>query len=229
LIFGASFEPLFFIPGTNVPVYEHVVTQWIIILILALITIPATKNMKVVPRGLQNAWEAIVQWALDFFGGALTEDVAKKWAPLLATFFLFILTSNYLGLLPGAGTISGFVPPTADWNITVTLALIVFFAVHIAGVAENGGLGYLKHFVSPNPAFLPLNLLEEIAHPLSLTIRLFGNIFGHEMIVGFLVLLAPFFIPMPLVALGVLTGLIQALVFTILAASYIASATGEGH
>ena len=90
MIFGASYEPLFFIPGTNVPVYEHVVTQWIVILILALVAIPATRKMEVIPRGLQNAWEAVVQGAMDFFGGALTEDVAKKWA-LLATFFCYLI------------------------------------------------------------------------------------------------------------------------------------------
>ncbi len=76
---------------------------------------------------------------------------------------------------------------------------------------------------------LPLNLIEEVAHPLSLTLRLFGNVFGEEMIIAFLVMMAPFLIPMPLMALGLLTGLIQAIVFTILASNYIAAATGDGH
>ncbi len=227
MVFGASYEPLFHIGP--VPVYDHVVAQWIVLFILAVICIAATRNMQVVPRGLQNFFEWIVEWCYNFFGGALgSEHAAKRYTPLLATFFLFILTSNYFGLIPGAGTIHGFVPPTSDWNITGTLATIVFFSVLIAGFREQGG-HYLAHFVSPHWLFLPMNILEQFARPLSLTLRLFGNIFGHEMIVAFLVLMAPFLVPMPLQALGVLTGLIQALVFTILATSYLADVVGEGH
>jgi len=223
LIFASSYEPLFHIGP--VPVYDHIVAQWLVIILLGTVAYLATKNMQTIPRGLQNTFEAIVEGCFNFFGGALgNEHAAKKWAPLLVTFFLFILTNNYFGLIPGAGTIHGFVPSTADWNITATLATIVFFVVIIAG-----GKNFLAHLFTPHWLFLPLNLLEQIARPLSLTLRLFGNIFGHEMIVAFLVLMAPFLVPMPLVALGVLTGLIQALVFTILATSYMADVVGEGH
>ncbi|MCR4399859.1 MAG: F0F1 ATP synthase subunit A [Syntrophomonadaceae bacterium] len=210
------------------PVYDHTVAQWLVMIVLGVTAFLATRNMQAVPRGLQNAWEAIVQLCYDFFGGVLDEHAAKKWTPILATFFLFILTSNYIGLFPGSATIHGFVPPTADWNTNACLALIVFFTVQISGFVAHGS-HYLGHFISPHPAFLPLAIIEELVRPLSLTLRLFGNIFGHEMIVSFLVLMAPFLVPMPLVALGVLTGLIQALVFTILATSYVAAATGEGH
>jgi F-type H+-transporting ATPase subunit a len=104
----------------------------------------------------------------------------------------------------------------------------VFFSVHVAGFREHKA-HYFGHFLKPMPLFLPLNLLEELAHPLSLTLRLFGNIFGEEMIIGFLLMMAPFLIPMPMMALGLLTGGIQALVFTILASTYIGAAAGEGH
>jgi F-type H+-transporting ATPase subunit a len=118
--------------------------------------------------------------------------------------------------------------PTSDWNVTATLAIIVFFSVHVAGVREHKA-HYLGHFIKPMPAFLPINLLEEAAHPLSLTLRLFGNVYGEEMIVSFLMMMVPFLIPMAMMSLGMLTGAIQALVFTILASTYIGAAAGEGH
>lgn len=220
-------EPLFTI-ADKLPVPDLIVTEWAIILIIGLFAYFATRKMERVPRGLQNAFEMIVQWTFDFFGQMLGESVAKKWAPLLSTFFLFILVCNYSGLLPGAAYIDGFKAPTSDWNITATLAIIVFFTVQIAGFREHK-MGYFGHFIKPMPLMLPLNILEEVARPLSLTLRLFGNVFGEEMIIGFLLMMAPFLIPMPMMALGVLTGAIQAIVFTILASSYISSATSEGH
>ncbi|MGE5416754.1 MAG: F0F1 ATP synthase subunit A [Acidobacteriota bacterium] len=219
-------EPIFWIG--SIPVPALVVTEWAIIAVIALFAIFATKNMQRVPRGIQNAFEWVIEWTYEFFGQMLGEDVAKKWTPILSTFFLFILVCNYSGLIPGSGIVHGFKAPTSDWNVTATLAIIVFFTVQIAGFKQHKA-HYLGHFLSPHPLFLPLNLLEEVAHPLSLTLRLFGNIFGEEMIIGFILMMAPFLIPMPMMALGLLTGLIQAIVFTILASSYISAATGEGH
>ncbi|MEA4925151.1 MAG: F0F1 ATP synthase subunit A [Syntrophomonadaceae bacterium] len=212
-----------------IPVDHLIVTQWAIILVLGLITFYATRNMQVIPRGLQNAVEMLVTFTYDFFTQVIDQEhTAKKYAPLLSTFFLFILLSNYSGLIPGAAHIEGFQPPTSNWNVTATLALITAFTVHIAGFSEHGA-HYLGHFVSPNPAFLPLNLIEEIAHPLSLTVRLFGNIFGEEMIIAYLLFLAPFLVPTALMGLSVLLGAIQAIVFTLLSASYIAASAGGGH
>ncbi len=227
-VFASSMsEPLFTIAG-KIPVPELVVTEWAIILAIGLFAFLATRKMDRVPRGLQNALEMAVQFCQDFFGGMMSEAVAKKWMPLLTTFFLFILVSNYSGLIPGASYVTGYKVPTADWNITATLAGLVFLTVQIAGFREHK-LGYFGHFLKPMPLMLPLNLIEEVARPLSLTLRLFGNVFGEEMIIAFLLMMAPFLIPMPLMALGMLTGAIQAIVFTILASSYIGAATGEGH
>ena len=227
MIFGMWDSTLFHLGP--IPVDHLIVTEWVIIAFIGIIAMTATKNMQMVPRGLQNAFEAIVLWTYDFFTQLMDkESVAKKWAPLLTSFFLFILLSNYSGLIPGAARIEGFQPPTSNWNVTMTLALITFFSVHIAGFSEHGG-HYLHHFVSPSWAMLPLNLVEEVAHPLSLTVRLFGNIFGEEMVIAFLLFLAPFIIPSAIMGLSLLLGAIQAIVFTILSASYIAAATGEGH
>jgi F-type H+-transporting ATPase subunit a len=227
MIFGMFDGTLFYVGP--IPVDHLVVTEWVLIALIGTIGYFATRNMQMVPRGLQNAFEMIILWTYDFFTQLMDkEHVAKKWAPLLTAFFLFILCSNYSGLVPGAANIPGYQPPTSNWNVTMTLALITFFSVHIAGLSEHGG-HYFKHFVSPSPAMLPLNLIEEVAHPLSLTVRLFGNIFGEEMVIAFLLFLAPFIIPSAIMGLSLLLGAIQAIVFTILSASYIAAATGEGH
>jgi F-type H+-transporting ATPase subunit a len=212
-----------------VPVDHLVITEWVLIALIGIIAFMATKNMQLVPRGLQNGFEMIITWCYDFFTQLMDEPhIAKKWAPLLTAFFLFILMSNYSGLIPGAAHIEGFQPPTSNWNVTMTLALMTFFSVHIAGFSEHGA-HYFHHFISPSPAMLPLNLVEEVAHPLSLTVRLFGNIFGEEMIIAYLLFMAPFLVPSILMGLSVLLGAIQAIVFTILSASYIAAASGAGH
>lgn len=227
MIFGMWDGPLFHIGSINV---DHlVVTEWCIIALIGIIAFTATRNMQVVPRGLQNAFEAIIIFTYDFFTQLMDEEhVAKKWAPVLTTFFLFILISNYSGLIPGAAHIEGFQPPTSNWNVTMTLAIVTFFSVHIAGFSEHGA-HYLGHFISPSVLMLPLNLVEELAHPLSLTVRLFGNIFGEEMVMAFLLFMAPFVVPSLIMGLSLLLGAIQAVVFTILSASYIAAAAGHGH
>ncbi|NLJ71703.1 MAG: F0F1 ATP synthase subunit A [Syntrophomonadaceae bacterium] len=225
MIFGMWDGALFHIGP--IPVDHLIVTEWAIIALIGVIAFLATRDMQMVPRGLQNAFEMAVTWSYDFFTSLMEkEHVAKRWAPLLTCFFLFILISNYSGLIPGAGHISGFQPPTSNWNVTMTLALITFFSVHIAGISEHGG-GYFGHFISPSPLMLPLNLIEQVTQPLSLTVRLFGNIFGEEMVIAFMLFMVPFFIPMALMGLSVLLGAIQAVVFTILSASYIAAATSD--
>ncbi len=227
MLFG-MWDGVFFHLGP-IPVDHLVVTEWAIIALVGIISFMATRKMQLVPSGLQNGFEAIILFTYDFFTQLMDEEhVAKKWAPLLTSFFLFILISNYSGLIPGAAHVEGFQPPTSNWNVTMTLALITFFSVHIAGFSEHGG-HYLHHFVSPSVAMLPLNLVEEVAHPLSLTVRLFGNIFGEEMVLAFLLFLAPFIVPTAIMGLSMLLGAIQAVVFTLLSASYIGAAAGKGH
>ena len=113
-----------------IPVDHLIVTQWVIVAVIGLIAFLATRNMQVVPRGLQNGFEMMIIWTYDFFTQLMDEEhIAKKYAPLLSTFFLFILFSNYSGLIPGAAHIQGFQPPTSNWNVTMTLALITVLAV----------------------------------------------------------------------------------------------------
>jgi len=218
----AMWDQVYFYLGP-IPVDHLVVTQWALIVVITLVAAISTRKMQLVPKGMQNALEALVVWTYDFFTSLIDkEKVAKKWAPLLSTMFIFIIASNYSGLVPGAAHVEGFQPPTSNYNVTAALALVTVFAVHTVGFSENGG-HYLKRFINP------INILEEITHPLSLTVRLFGNIFGEETILAYLLFMAPFFIPSALMGLSLLLGAIQALVFTILTASYLASASSEGH
>lgn len=206
-----------------IPVDHLVVTQWVVILAFGLLAYFATRNMKKVPTGAQNVIEMLVEKVNDFFGSLIADEKAR-WTctPLLCTFFVFILFSNYSGLLPGAGAIKGFQPPTGNWNTTLALALSGAIAVQVIGFKMNG-MHYLKRFMNP------INVLEEVTHPMSLMLRLFGNIFAEETILTALLALAPFMIPSAIMGLSCLLGAIQALVFTLLSASYLGSAASKGH
>jgi F-type H+-transporting ATPase subunit a len=200
-----------------------------------LIAMLTTRNMQKVPSGLQNVVELLIESLYSFLEEMLGPERIKKYFPLLITFFLFILTSNYIGLLPwvghagpAEGGINAYIPPTSNINVTVALAIIVFLSNHIFGLMTHG-LGYFKHFFTPMWWMLPLNLIEEVVRPVSLAMRLYGNIFGHELVVGSLLAMAPYFVPVPINILGVLTGAIQAFVFTLLATTYIAGATEKHH
>ncbi|MBI2874134.1 MAG: F0F1 ATP synthase subunit A [Firmicutes bacterium] len=197
-------------------------------LLIMVIAFLATRRVRLIPRGIQNLMEMLFEALLGLFESAMGPHQARKYFPLLATFFIFIIISNYSGLLPGAGVLTGFMPPTSNWSITAGLAIIVFFSVHYFGLRE-GGTAYLKHFIQPSPVLLPLNVLEEFVKPLSLSLRLFGNIFGEELLLAVFLGMIPFLVPIPIMALSLLFGFIQAFVFTLLAAIYISSATEAGH
>lgn len=213
----------------------YLTTSWVVMAFLVLISILATRNMQKVPSGLQNVVEFLIEGMYNFLEGMLGPERVKKYFPLLITFFLFILVSNYVGLLPWvghagpeAGGINAYIPPTANLSVTAALAIIVFLSNHIFGLMTHG-LGYFKHFFSPMWWMLPLNIIEEVVRPVSLAMRLYGNIFGHELVVGSLLVMVPYFVPVPIQLLGVLTGAIQAFVFTLLATTYIAGATEKHH
>ncbi|HHV35573.1 MAG TPA: F0F1 ATP synthase subunit A, partial [Syntrophomonadaceae bacterium] len=206
----------------------HVTTMWGIMLFMLLVFVVATRKLDKVPGRFQCMVEYTVEALLNFFSGIMGREQARRYFPLLATLFLFILISNWSGLLPFAGHVEGFRPPTSTLSVTAGLAVIAFVATQIAGFREKG-LGYLKSFFQPFFIMFPLNLIEELVRPLSLSLRLFGNIFGEEMVVVVLLSMAPYFAPIPMQLLGILFGFIQALVFTTLTAIYISSATADAH
>lgn len=220
---GALFEV------AGVEVTSAMTTTLGITVLVSGLVIAGTRNLSVeTPGKTQNFIEYGVSALKDFYCGIMGEEKGKAFLPLLGSLFIFILVSNYSGLLPGAGILPGFQPPTGLISYTVALALVSFFATHISGFKYNGP-GYLKHLFSPFIFMLPLNLIEEVVRPLSLSLRLFGNIYGEETVLHQVSALIPLGAPAVLLLLSVLFGAIQAIVFTMLTAIYINGATGHGH
>ncbi|GAB4464953.1 MAG: F0F1 ATP synthase subunit A [Elainellaceae cyanobacterium] len=211
-------------------------TSWFVIGLLVLVTFLATRNIQRVPSGLQNLMEYGLEFIRDLAKNQIGEKEYRPWVPFVGTLFLFIFVSNWSGaLVPWKlfklpeGELGA---PTADINTTVALALLTSLAYFYAGFSRKG-LGYFGNYVQPVPFMLPFKIIEDFTKPLSLSFRLFGNILADELVVGVLVLLVPLFVPLPVMALGLFTSAIQALIFATLAAAYIGEAMedhhGEGH
>lgn len=206
-------------------------TSWIVIAILVIASIAATRNVQRIPSGIQNFMEYALEFIRDLAKSQLGEKDYRPWVPFIGTLFLFIFVSNWSGaLVPWkliklpAGELAA---PTNDINTTVALALLTSLAYFYAGFSKRG-LGYFTKYIEPTPILLPIAILEDFTKPLSLSFRLFGNILADELVVAVLVLLVPLFVPLPVMALGLFTSAIQALVFATLAGAYIHEAL-EGH
>ena len=204
-------------------------TSWIVIGLLIIASIAATRNIQRVPSGIQNFMEYALEFVRDLAKTQLGEKEYRPWVPFIGTLFLFIFVSNWSGSLVPWKLIelpSGeLAAPTNDINTTVALALLTSLAYFYAGLSKKG-LGYFKHYIEP-AILLPIAILEDFTKPLSLSFRLFGNILADELVVAVLVLLVPLFIPLPMMALGLFTSAIQALVFATLAGAYIHEALVE--
>jgi F-type H+-transporting ATPase subunit a len=166
----------------------------------------------------QNMLEVIVGGVMDQIKEVSQQD-PRPYLPFIGSLFLFIITSNVLAIVPG------FQPPTGSLSTTAALALCVFLAVPIFGVRKQGWRGYFRQYVQPTPIMLPFNIIGELSRTLALAVRLFGNVMSGGLIAAILLAIAPLFFPILLQALGLLTGVIQAYIFSILAMVYIASAT----
>ena len=145
---------------------------------------------------------------------------AGAYVAFLGTLFLFIAAASLCTVVPG------YQPPTASLSTTVALALCVFVAVPVFGISEQGVRGYLKSYVEPTVIMLPFNIISEASRTLALAVRLFGNMMSGAMIIGILLTITPFVFPVIMTVLGLLTGMVQAYIFAILAAVYIAAASG---
>jgi F-type H+-transporting ATPase subunit a len=206
-------------------------TSWFVIAVLAIASLAATRNIQRIPKGMQNLMEYALEFLRELARNQLGEKEYRPWVPFIGTLFLFIFVSNWSGaLLPWKliripeGELAA---PTNDINTTVALALLTSLAYFYAGLSKKG-LGYFASYIEPIPVLLPIKILEDFTKPLSLSFRLFGNILADELVVAVLVFLVPLFVPLPLMALGLFTSAIQALVFATLAGAYIHEAL-EGH
>ena len=184
---------LSFTPGLT----TWMVTFWGVMIVMIILGALAARKKAMVPRGIQNFGEWAYGGLTNFFTGIIGEREAKQFGPVLVTFFIFILIANYSGMLPlnmEEGKLMNLQAPTAIFSVTLGFAMIVFVLVHFAGFQYNK-LGYFKHFVSPMAFMLPLLLLEEIIHPFTLALRLFGNIAGEEEVIIQLGYLVPVVVP----------------------------------
>ena len=207
--------------------------SWFVIGLLVIASVAATRNVQMVPSGIQNLMEFAFEFVRDLTRDQIGEKEYRPWVPFVGTLFLFIFVSNWSGALVPWGLIKipegELAAPTNDINTTVALALLTSLAYFYAGLKKKG-LGYFAGYIEPIPVLLPIKILEDFTKPLSLSFRLFGNILADELVVAVLVFLVPLLIPLPLMALGLFTSAIQALVFATLAAAYIHEALEEhGH
>ena len=208
-------------------VTSTVTTMWGVIVVLGLFSWLATRKLKTVPGPLQNVAELAVESLQKYFAGNLGAKVARRYLPIFATFFVFIIVSNYTGLLPGFGHMTGLATPTACLSVTAALGIIAFFTTHTVGIRERGFGAYLKTFIMPIAVMLPLNLLEQVIRPVSLALRLYGNMYGEEMVTEQLYEILPIGAPLIMNALSLIFCFIQAMVFTMLLSIYVSEAVGE--
>ena len=211
-------------------VTSTVVSMWAIILILALLSWLATRKLKEVPGPLQNLAEMAIEKLQSFFADTLGEKHMRKYFPIFATFFIFIIVSNYSGLLPGVGHLKGMAQPTASLSVTAGLGIVAFFTTHVIGVRERGLKRYALSFAKPLylcVLMLPLNLIEQFVRPMSLALRLYGNMYGEETVTEQLYEILPIGAPLIMQALSLLFCLLQALVFTMLLSIYVSEAAEE--
>lgn len=211
-------------------VTSTVVSMWAIILVLALLSFLATRRLKDVPGPLQNLAEMAIEKLQSFFADTLGQKHMRKYFPIFATFFIFIVVSNYSGLIPGMGHIKGMALPTASLSVTAGLGVIAFFTTHVIGIRERGLKKYAASFTKPLilvVLMLPLNLLEQFIRPMSLALRLYGNMYGEEMVTETLYEIFPIGVPLIMNVLSLLFCMLQAMVFTMLLSIYVSEAVEE--
>lgn len=187
---------------------------WITMAVVFALFFMASRNPKLVPSGLQNVMEFFIDFLNGMMEGTIGAKGRKYMAPFIITLFMFIFISNEIGMLPQVGV--HWTSPTNDINTCAALSLTVALGVYVVGVCQKG-MGHFKHFVSPSPAFLPLHLLEEFTKPLTMALRLFGNILAGEILLIVLYQLAPWIVPEFWVLFSLFIGFLQAFIFTMLA------------
>jgi len=204
----------------------HVTYSWVVMLILLGLGIMASRRISMVPAGAQNVFELVINGLEDFMV-EITGEEGRAFFPYIATIFLYIAVCNLIGLIPG------FLSPTANINTPLSLALCTFVYTHYLGVKYHGAK-YIKHFLGPIPAlaplFFPIEIIGHFARVLSLTLRLFGNIMGEDLVLAILLFLAGTFLaPLPMMFLAVFTSVVQAFVFTLLSIMYFAGSMEHAH
>jgi F-type H+-transporting ATPase subunit a len=203
----------------GIPINATIFFTWVVMAVLAVLSMLITRNLR--PDVPPNRWRTMLEVIVQGIQGQIAEITQGPSRHLLyfaGTLFLFVAMSNLMLVIPG------FEPPTASLSTTTALAISVLIAVPLFGVSSRGLGGYLKTYLEPSFIMLPFNIISELSRGISLAIRLYGNIMSGAVIAAILLGVAPFFFPVVMDVLGLLTGLIQAYIFAILATVYISSA-----
>lgn len=203
-----------------VPISTAVITTWGIMVFLVAASWECTRGARLEAGLLQTAIEIVVETVLDQLRDIIGAR-AERFLPLLGTLFVFLAVANLSAILPGVTA------PTSHIETPAALAAIVFLSAHYYGIRSRGLGGYLRRYVRPNPLLAPLNIIAEFTRTFSLMVRLFGNMMSHEIVLAIVVFLAGLLLPIPFLVLGILIGLIQAYIFTVLATVYIGAAAGD--
>ena len=203
----------------------EVITMWIIIAILAGISIYLGKRLQERPGKFQNVIETGIEYLDNTFSANLGHQRARKYFWFMGSLFIFIIFANYSGLIPGVGLTKYMKAPTSSLSVTAGLGVCTFCFLQAASIRAKGIKGYIKHFISPIIVMLPLLALDEIIKPVSLSLRLFGNIFGEEALLEKFYEILPIGAPLVMMALSLLFCALQAVVYTTLVSIYLDEAT----
>jgi F-type H+-transporting ATPase subunit a len=199
---------------------ETIVTTWALMIVMAMGALLATRRLT--SDGPISRSQALLEMIVVAIEKQIEEvglSQPKKYLPFLGTLFLFVAMAALATVIPG------YEPPTGSLSTTAALALCVFVGVPMFGIEQQGFVGYLATYTKPTFIMLPFNIISEVSRTLALAIRLFGNMMSGAMIIGILLTITPYLFPIVMTALGLLTGMVQAYIFSILAAVYIAAAT----
>lgn len=209
-------------PSHLVP--DYIVMSLIVVVVMGLVFGLASRKLSLVPSKRQTVLELIV----GLFEGLIMDTIGeqgKKYLPVIGSVGIFVFSSNMLGLIPG------LMSPTSKLNVTLGCALVVFTYYHWQGMKAQGIFKYLKTFAGPIPAIaplmLPIELISHFSRPVSLSLRLFGNIFAEDLLILIMASIIPFFLPLPFMAIAIFTSLIQSFVFVLLSCIYIAGAVSH--
>jgi len=203
------------------PVTNTVLSAWMVSAVLIILGLLATRSMKMVPSGLQNLTEVVVDLLLSVCESTMGRAKGRRFFPMVATAFLFILLANWIGLVPPFGDVVWLRSANSDLNITLSMALIVFVLVQYWAIKSQGVRMYFKEFLVPNP----LHILSELSRPISLAFRLFGNILAGEVVIITITGMVPLLLPVAFYGLEVFVGILQALIFSMLTMVFLTMAT----
>lgn len=229
----------------GIPLTSTLVMAWVTMIVLAVFVVLMSSRLKMVPSKVQVAVELVVGGAYDYIADALeSRELARKFFPLIMTIFIFVLSLNWLGLLPGVNSIGIYgeshgeemlipflYPANTDLNLTIAFALIAFFAIEIAGIAFLGAFKYAGKFINfSSPLAFGIGIIElfsELARLISFAFRLFGNIFAGKTLLMIAIFFVPFILPVPVLAFEMFVGVIQAFIFAVLTLFFIKLAIAE--